>query len=652
MIKNPFEGKTPVVYDIETYPNYFMACFIGPKNVPKYYRLANIKEMVRDISRKEIYLIGFNNLAFDDFVIKWITQQNLDTITDKAIYDIADGIINMNNNQRPEWYWDLWWLETPWAFSMDVFKIPKPEVGLKERGAARHWPKLQDLPIKPGKMLTRAQKKKIDPYCENDVRITIAEWNDIQDHVEVRQNLQTMYPDCNVLNKHDAGITEEIIVHEYCKHTRLHKKYLKAQVALPGRPIKISECIPDYIEFKHPVLNNLVEDWKRIKGKFSSKEDKAVLTRIFDLEYLKEVKIGAGGLHTMDEALILESDKDHILIEADVSGYYTSLIRTLRLFPGHLSSEFNNILNDIVDQRLEAKRSGDRLKDKSLKVITLSAFGKTGNKYSLMFDELMQLKITLGGQLAILMLMEAFLEHRIKIISGNTDGVLVYVNAKQLGRFQQICKQWEKITSLELEETVYKKYVRRDVNNYLAIFENGKTKEKGIFKGKIRGKAEVISAAIRGYFANGTPVEDFISMEKDWRKFIFYAHTSRGFKLQHKTISGIIPLQNTSRWYISKGVETNSRGSHPLPNVGDLIKYGPMTKKEIERYQETHKTTEHPDDWVKFERVTHGTNSMIVNDLPNTEPEDLNRNYYIQECQNIIATIIPKTKKKMRSLRR
>ena len=39
----------------------------------------------------------------------------------------------------------------------------------------------------------------------------------------------------------------------------------------------------------------------------------------------------------------------------------------------------------------------------------------------------------------------------------------------------EICKKWEEVTNLNLEHDQYKKIVLADVNNYIAINNDGKT---------------------------------------------------------------------------------------------------------------------------------------------------------------------------------
>lgn len=635
-LENPFPGKHPVVYDIEVYPNYFLAVFIGQKNEPKIYTVDILEDMIYDLGKKKLYLIGFNNHGYDDIIIKYISMRN-GKVSCEELYDMSKEIIFGDKNNRPQWYWDCWWYDVPWGFSMDVFCIPKKEVGLKERAARRHWAKIQDLPIHPDQELSDSEKKIIIPYCENDVRITIEEWNDVQGMVEVRKKMAAMFPGADVRSKHDAAICEEIIIHEYGRLTGASKKILNSMKDKPGKRVEIKDCIPSWIEFRSPVLQNLIEDWSAKTGRFSTDSDKNSLSRVFDFENLS-LTVGTGGIHSNDTPLVVESGKK-LLIDIDVASYYPNLIKSLHLRPEHMTADFNYILENMTDKRLAAKKEGRKTEADGLKIVVNSAFGKTGNKWSVMFDERMQLQVTLGGQLTLLMLMEMLRNKKIEILSMNTDGILCSIGKLQYPILRKVCKAWEELTGLTLEETPYQKYIRRDVNNYLALKENGQTKEKGVFKRHIRGKASIISKAIRKYYINGVEIGETILNERDLRSFIFYTHVSMDSKLFHKKYEKMEPVQNTCRWYVSLGVDSRAGKYEPLQNVGNIIKCLPMTEKEKVRWTEKHKSNNHPDNWMKFISAPWGTNAVLINDLPSEFPEDLNRHYYIDQCLEIIKSI-------------
>jgi hypothetical protein len=649
-LAQPFPGKTCVAYDIEVYPNFFMSMIIGPKNVPIVYKSDNLDQMISEVSNKKLIMVGFNNLGYDDYIMKYISMMKCGRLTiglrnefqsndenfHMQLYNLTQSLFALPaSGTKPQWYWDLWNYPVHWDFSMDVYCIPEKKMGLKERAVQRHAISIQDLPYPFDTKLTNVQKKEVIAYCEKDVRNTIIEWNDVQEHVRIRQKLHEMYPGTNVLSKHDAGICEEIITHEYLKRSGLTKKYIKDKIKKPGKKIDVKDAIPPWIEFENSILKNYLKQLSSLSGKFSTKKDLEILSEKLHIGDMI-ITTGGGGLHSKDKSRIIERDEDHLLFEIDIQSYYTNLIRLLTLYPEHLSPIFCEILKDTIELRVKKKKEGDKLTSDALKRITLSAFGKSKERYSIMFDELMQLQNTVGGQLTFLMLIEQLIKFKINIPSVNTDGILVHIPKKKRFIVDRICKKWENKTNLILEKTYYKKYIARDVNNYLAVKDDDSIKLKGIFriedkkKGikKLKNKAEILQDALHTYFIDGTLPIDYIINCKDLRKFIFYFHVSGDWKMYHRRLdknekSIMVPIQNTSRWYLSNAAQMTEKGARLLPNVGDVIKKGPMTELERQTYCRTHNTTTHPDNWLKEIHVENGRNSVIINDLPNKFPTDL-----------------------------
>jgi len=693
--EQPFlPNNTCVAYDIEVYKNYFCCVVIGPKNEPKVFQLDDLQDMCKTLTDKRLIMVGFNNLWYDDYIMKYIfldqRQQLSSNLRDAfgegnlitRLRDLSDAIITMKNNDRPQWYWDLWREDVPWNFSMDIFQIPKPELGLKERSCERHTLSIEESPIPFDAVVTEEDIDDINNYCINDVRDTIIEWNLGIKHVHLRQKLKELYPHSDIITKHNAGICEEILTKEYLNRVNLDKKYLKGKISRPGKKIMIKECIPPWTKYDSEFLQDNLDRLALIAGKFSSDTDRACLNHVVDFKnqkiltdpelfdedeegeplsktiknWTKEqgfaVTIKAGGLHSIDWPLVLEPGENELLFEVDVRSFYPGLIRAMQLKPEHMGEEFNNILNGIVDMRLDAKGKKDYLVSEGLKIVINSAFGKTGSQYSMLFDERMQLQVTLGGQLSLLMLIEQLLKRNINIISANTDGIVILIPKAKKFIVDTICKKWEKITGQTLEETQYKKYVRRDVNNYLVVKKDGSTKEKGIFRirkpekdiRKQRNKAEILADALRDYFMNGVEPAEHVMACSDLRKFIYSFHVSMSWSMHQKLmVDGQIqkvPILKTSRWYTSKEMIRDKRkGYFPSERVGDVYKVGPMTEKEKKKYKDKHKTDKHPNDWYKEIKVENGENSVIINKLPKKFPEDLDFIHYIIAVKKRIKEI-------------
>ena len=126
------------------------------------------------------------------------------------------------------------------------------------------------------------------------------------------------------------------------------------------------------------------------------------------------------------------------------------------------------------------------------------------------------MKITINGQLSLLLLAEKLLEiEGLKLIQLNTDGLTVALPVDKEAEYSQVCKNWEKIVGLDLEYADYSKMFIRDVNNYIALYTNGKAKRKGAYQFEELGWHQNQSSLVVPMAANAKMLEG-----KDIREFI------------------------------------------------------------------------------------------------------------------------------------
>jgi hypothetical protein len=82
------------------------------------------------------------------------------------------------------------------------------------------------------------------------------------------------------------------------------------------------------------------------------------------------------------------------------------------------------------------------------------------------------MKITINGQLTLMMLYEMIMERipNATALMQNTDGIETVIPRKHVDEYMEICKEWEEITNLNLEHDQYEKLILGDVNNYIGVF--------------------------------------------------------------------------------------------------------------------------------------------------------------------------------------
>ena len=254
------------------------------------------------------------------------------------------------------------------------------------------------------------------------------------------------------------------------------------------------------------------------------------------------------------------------------------------------------------------------------------------------------MSVTINGQLLLTMLCEK-LQNISTVLQINTDGISIKIHKDKLEEMKTIIKWWEDLTQLELESEYYSKMVIRDVNNYLAVYTNGKIKYKGTFeidkemKGEIQyhknHSKRIVPIAVRRHFIEGIPVEetirnhmtvgDYCAGEDCIKNYGIYdfcigMKTKGGVKGKPKAVtrkivgSDVVDTehQKTNRYYISK------KGEHFVK------KYNDGSTSQVEA---------HPQKGRFYKAV-------VMNDFEKKEDYNIDYSYYIREANKIVNQIV------------
>lgn len=231
------------------------------------------------------------------------------------------------------------------------------------------------------------------------------------------------------------------------------------------------------------------------------------------------VDFGVGGIHASLSDKVVKETKKYLIRDADVSSMYPNIAISNRIYPEHLGVEFCDIYLDVYEQRKSyAKGTAENA---MLKLALNSVYGDSNNQYSVFYDPMYTMKITVNGQLSLLMLAEKLLEiEGLKLVQLNTDGLTVALPRDSEDEYKQVCEQWEKQIGLQLEYADYSKMFIRDVNNYVALYTNGKVKRKGAYQYEGLGwhqnqSALVIPMAAEANMLHGVRIEDFVKERLD-----------------------------------------------------------------------------------------------------------------------------------------
>ena len=211
--------------------------------------------------------------------------------------------------------------------------------------------------------------------------------------------------------------------------------------------IDLSKVILPIVKFDTPILQEVLKD---MKSQTVSPGRKGY-EKHFILDGL-EYCVGVGGIHTVNKPEEVIPSNDQILSDIDVASLYPSMIIEHEFYPQHLGREFLEVYSQIKNERIEAKHNGNKIKNETLKLALNGLSGNLQNEHNFCYSPFTVMQIRINGQLLLLMLAERLIAIGCKIVQANTDGLFVLRPKDKEVEFQNICREWEKLTKLTLEE--------------------------------------------------------------------------------------------------------------------------------------------------------------------------------------------------------
>ena len=179
---------------------------------------------------------------------------------------------------------------------------------------------------------------------------------------------------------------------------------------------------------------------------------------------------GVGGLHGSLESKVVRSSEEDKIIDADVKSFYPNMAISNRIYPLHLGDTFCKIYKDVYVQRQSYGKGTPE--NAVMKLALNGVYGDSNSEFSPFYDSSFTMKITVNGQLSLSLLIDRLLDiPELQVIQANTDGVTVKHPRRYEEQYYSICKKWEEDVKLELEFAHYKSMHIRDVNSYIAVYE-------------------------------------------------------------------------------------------------------------------------------------------------------------------------------------
>ena len=235
---------------------------------------------------------------------------------------------------------------------------------------------------------------------------------------------------------------------------------------------------------------------------------------------------------------------------------------------------------EVKTERLIAKKAKDKAKDTFLKLILNSTSGLIDNQHSWLYFPEGAMRLRLIGQLILTKCIEECILNNWQVVSANTDGIEVIVPKNELDKYKELLDNTCKLFNLDLEHEIYSKIIYKNVNSYIAITQDGKYKQKGLFVPKpILGNSVdelVIAKALEAYYTKDIQPREFISNPDKYGLHIYdYCKSNKigkDFIVYH---NGEIQQQLNRYYFSKKGAylfkQKHGQGTMQHVNVGQPV---------------------------------------------------------------------------------
>ena len=543
-------GREFWVMDYETIVNCFVAVFEAYDRderkvfvIDKHQNDAAefIKFLIESKKAKDWHF-GYNNLAFDAQITEFAlanAEEFMDPRADAEalayrLYEYAQYVIGKSDRKEfldyPEFKLSVKCVD---IFKLNHWDSNAKRTSLKWTQFSMDWHNVEEMPHPHyERVMDKDTLDMVVNYCINDVKSTKAIFN-MKDskgtkvmvsQINLRAKLSETY-NVNLYSASEPKISKEIFLHFLSQKLGIDKKVIREMrtyrknvvirdIILPCVKFETPEFIGVHNWFKNLVVDTAIldgsEDEIKKKGPKYSMKHKGVPT-----DY------ALGGIHGCIRSGIYKPAPGRKIVSVDVTSFYPNLAIKNGWAPAHIpKADFCELYEWFFEERKKYPKSNPL--NYLFKIVLNSTYGLSKSRFSFLYDPELTFRITVNGQLLLSMLYE-MVTTRIpnsQPLMQNTDGLEFEIDEKDEAYFFEICKEWEELTQLQLESVEYQKMIIGDVNNYIAIYDDGKTKCKGRFEFEElplhKNKSNlVVPKAWYEYFVNGTDPKDYLKTNRN-----------------------------------------------------------------------------------------------------------------------------------------
>lgn len=575
-------------FNSASYDKFMMACFLMYSGIVDTTK--DLCKKLYETSKNIIDLQNDRETFYKDYYMKTLRDYPLPYKDIDIMKIFALNKVGSGTNEKGEkvyfgkslkqtsinikWYELLEW-ELPPISEIDYDKYQN-----RPRYKGLTCKQLNELIDKWDRLMVEEYRKPMKHYNKNDVFIVCEIVRLFIDEIRLRYNLSKTY-EVDLMNSSRSNIANILFKKFYSDFSGLRPEQWTGKKT-ERTTMSFKRVIFDNVSFKTKPMQDYLE---RIR--------KTVVTSVSKDSFQENIVIGnltytmaTGGLHSQDPPRKLVSkleyndikddddiwntltDNSFIYVHFDIASFYPSLMGAYRIAPEHLDvGVFTKLINWLKNTRVEAKHSKEEFIDgiprdllaQALKIVINSIYGKLGDENSDICDRLAVLKVTINGQLFVLMLCEELEMNNIEVVSANTDGIVVKLYKKDKTIFDEITNKWLQTTKLGADSELFSHYIDRDINNYL-FKEIGKDAGyKGDFNPKLyiedlqKGYNQpIVAQAVENYFLYDKPVLESLYEATDILDFCKTQNIGKQFHVEYTQGNNKQELQRNVRFYVSK----------------------------------------------------------------------------------------------------
>lgn len=605
------------IYDIEVFSDDWIVVARKPEKGSPYTVIHNDNYHLREfLSNIPDIIGGFNNKHYDDYVMMVMLNGG----SNVEVKRCNDFIIN---GGKPWEFPFIQYQKKPFK-SFDLRDdIADPGISLKAIEGNLKLPIVESsVPFDIDRPLTPEELEEVIRYCKYDVDSTVRlYWERKKNYLDAKILAGSIYgiDPLDALGYTNARLSAEALEAKYTE------RYDERDYVVPEKLPK--DKIPKIVlDFFLQIQDKSIPDAKLFgAGKGSKGMTLDLILRTGGGEC--PVKFAWGGVHGAPPCITIDSDDEYLLFMDDVGslypnskinfgycsrsmkdpGAYRKLVE-LRLDFKAKAKKVNKLVAEALganwymdysyldengDSHLDLNKLKREVKQdtynrieeyldydakqSSLKLIINTCYGamlSTGNGLN---DRLHGRSVCITNQLCMAILITMLSEEckTIWFFNINTDGIGYKIHKSEVEKVDSIIAKWCKITGFTMERTIFKKFIQKDVNNYIGITPDGKFKTKGGYVSLYKGGSfktnslSIIHKAIVNNLVKGIDPEVTIRECTEVTAFQQIIKTGGSYKGSYHYVDGErVEVQKVNRVYAVKD-----------PRYGQVVKGKWITEK-------------------------------------------------------------------------